>query len=83
VEESVPNKSKSPAPKAPTHGYMEYIVRHALEKQLSLEKIAEVEHYAKDLKYHRGSLVYRGDDEEDFLYCICNTPGVTVIKTWA
>jgi hypothetical protein len=29
VEESVPKKSKSPAPKAPPHGDLEYIVRHA------------------------------------------------------
>jgi hypothetical protein len=32
VEESVPEKSKSPAPEAPPHGDMEYIVRHALGK---------------------------------------------------
>ena len=29
VEESVPKKSKSPAPKEPPHGDLEYIVRHA------------------------------------------------------
>jgi hypothetical protein len=51
VEESVPEKSKSPAHKAPLHGDLEYIVRHASRKQLSLEQFAEVEHYAKDLKY--------------------------------
>jgi hypothetical protein len=37
VEESVPEKSKSPAPEAPSHGDLEYIVRHASGKQLSLE----------------------------------------------
>jgi hypothetical protein len=51
VEESVPEKSKSPAPEAPPHGDLEYIVRHALGKQLSLDQIAETQHYAKDLKY--------------------------------
>jgi hypothetical protein len=35
-----------------------------------LEQIVEVQHYAKDLKYPRGSLVYGGDDEDDFLYCL-------------
>jgi hypothetical protein len=30
-----------------------------------------VQHYARDLKYPRGSLVYGGSDEDD-----CNTPGV-------
>jgi hypothetical protein len=27
-------------------------------------------HYAKDLKYPRGSLIYNGADENDFLYCL-------------
>jgi hypothetical protein len=54
VEESVPEKPKSPAPEAPPHGDLEYIVRHASGKKLSLEQIAKVEHYAKDLKYPRG-----------------------------
>jgi hypothetical protein len=51
VEESAPEKSKSPALEAPRHGDMEYIVRHALGKQLSVYQISEIQHYAKDLKY--------------------------------
>jgi hypothetical protein len=58
VEESVPKKPKSSAPKAPPHGDLEYIVRHTSGKQLSLEQIVEAKHYAKDLKYPQGSLVY-------------------------
>jgi hypothetical protein len=54
MEESLPKKSTSPTPEAPLHGDLEYIVRHALGKQLSLEQIAEVQHYAKDLKYPEG-----------------------------
>jgi hypothetical protein len=46
VEESVPEKSKSPAPEAPPYGDLEYIIRHTSGKQLSLEQIVEVEHYA-------------------------------------
>jgi hypothetical protein len=38
VEKSVPEKSKSPAPEAPSHGDLEYIVRHASVMQLSLEQ---------------------------------------------
>ena len=30
---------------------LEYIIRHASGKQLSKEQIAEVQHYAKDLRY--------------------------------
>ena len=47
---------------------MDYIIRHASGKQLTEEQIAEVQHYAKDLKYPRGSLVYGGNDEDVFLY---------------
>jgi hypothetical protein len=54
VEESVPEKSKSPTLEAPLHGDLENIVRHSSGKQLSLEQIAEVEHYAKELKYPEG-----------------------------
>jgi hypothetical protein len=80
VEESVPEKSKSHAPEAPPHGDLEYIVRHASGKQLSLEHIDEVEHYAKDMKYPRGSLVYGGDDENDFLYCLPDSKEVNVCR---
>ena len=62
-------KSKSPAPGAPTKE-LEFIVRHASGKQLSEEQIVEARQYAKDLKYPRGSLVYSGKDEDDFLYCL-------------
>jgi hypothetical protein len=78
VEDSVPEKCKSPAPEAPPHGDLEYIVRHTSGKLLSLKQIAEVEHYASDLKYPRGSLVYGGDDEDDFLYCLPYSKEVNV-----
>jgi hypothetical protein len=68
-KESVSEKSKSPAPKAPVKE-LEFIVRHASGKQLSKEQVAKVQHYARDLKYPRGSLVYGGSDEDDFLYCL-------------
>jgi hypothetical protein len=80
VEESVPEKSKSPAPEAPPHGDLEYIVRHALGKQLSLEQIVKVEQYANDLKYPRGSWVYEGDDEDDFLCCLSDSKEVNVCR---
>jgi hypothetical protein len=80
VEESAPEKSKSRAPEALPHGDLEFIVRHASGKQLSLEQIAEVEHYAKDLKYPRGSLGYRGDNEADFLYCLPDSKEVNVYR---
>jgi hypothetical protein len=79
VEESAPEKSKSPTPEVP-HKELEFIIRHASGKQLSLEQIVEVEHYARDLKYTRGSLVYGGDDKEDFLYCLPHNKEINVYR---
>jgi hypothetical protein len=39
-----------------------------------------VQHSAKDLKYPRGSLVYRGNDEDDFLYCLSDSKEVNVCR---
>jgi hypothetical protein len=39
-----------------------------------------MQHYAKDLKYPRGSLVYSGNDEDDFLYCLPNSKEVNVCR---
>jgi hypothetical protein len=49
-KESVSEKFKSPAPEAHVRE-LEFIVRHASRKQLSEEKVAKVQHYARDLKY--------------------------------
>jgi hypothetical protein len=80
VEESVPENSTSLALEAPPHGDLEYIVRHASGKQLLLEQIAKVQHYAKDLKYPRGSLVYGGSDKDDFLYYMPDSKEVNVCR---
>jgi hypothetical protein len=63
-------KSTLHTPQASSQADLEYIVQHASGKQLSEEQIAEVQHYAKDLKYPQGSLVYGGNNEDDFLYCL-------------
>jgi hypothetical protein len=47
---------------------LDFIVRHASGKKLSNEQIVEAQHYARDLQYPRGSVVFSGDDEDDFLY---------------
>jgi hypothetical protein len=78
-ETVAPEKSKSPIPEAPIKG-LEFIVRHASGKQLSEEQIAEARQYAKHLKYPRGSLVYRGNDEDDFLYCLPDNKEISVCR---
>jgi hypothetical protein len=37
-----------------------------------------VQYYTNDLKYPRGSLVYRGNDEDDFLYCLLDNKEIDV-----
>ena len=39
-----------------------------------------MQHYAKDLKYPRGSLVYGGNDEDDFLYCLPDSNEIHVCQ---
>jgi hypothetical protein len=70
VKESLNEKPTLPTPKAPSQVDSEYFVRHTSGKQLSKEQVAKVQHYARDLKTPRGSLVYEGRDKDDFLYCL-------------
>jgi hypothetical protein len=70
VKESLLEKPSAPAPEAPSRGDLNFIIRHASGKQLSAEQADKMEHYAKELKYPHGSLVYGGDKDDDFLYCV-------------
>jgi hypothetical protein len=78
AKEGLPEKLTSPISEASSQDDFGYIVCHASGKQLSEEQIAEVQYYAKDLKYRRGSLVYRGNDEDDFLYCLSDNKEINV-----
>jgi hypothetical protein len=80
AKESLHEKPTFPTTEAPSQVDSEYIVRHASGKQLSEEEIAEVQHYARDLKYPRGSLVYGGSDEDDFLCCLPNIKEIDVCR---
>jgi hypothetical protein len=51
-----------------------------LGKQLSADQLAETQHCAKEPKYPQGSLVYRGDNEDDFLYCPPDSKEVNVCR---
>jgi hypothetical protein len=66
LEENVDKKAKSPAPEAPAED-LEYIIRHASGKRLSEEEVFEAKHYAQELKYPKGALVFNGTNEDDFL----------------
>jgi hypothetical protein len=78
-KEGASKKPKSPAPEARAKE-LEFIMRHASRKQLSEEHIAEAKQYAMDLKYPRGSLVYSGNDEDDFLHCLSDNKEIYVCR---
>jgi hypothetical protein len=67
VNERLSEKVSLPIPKAVSPRGLEFIICHASGKQLIQKQITEAQHYAKDLKYPRGSLVYEGDEEDDFI----------------
>jgi hypothetical protein len=66
-------------PEASSKTY-DYIMCHASGKKLSEEEVFEANHYAKELKYPRGSLVFNGTDEEDFLYCLPDSKELSVCR---
>jgi hypothetical protein len=51
--------------------------------KLSEEQIAEAMHYAKDLKYPPGSLVFNGTDEDDFLCCLSDNKEISICREMA
>jgi hypothetical protein len=70
------------APEAPST-IRDYIVRHASGKKLSEEEIYEANHYARELKYPKGALVFNGTDEDDFLYCLPDNKELFVCREMA
>jgi hypothetical protein len=76
----LPEKITLPTPEAMSTGDFKFITCHTPGKQLTQQQIAEAQHYAKDLKYYEGSLVYEGDEENDFLYCLPNSKETDVCR---
>jgi nucleoid-associated protein YgaU len=82
IEQTLPEKAAAPAPEAPSED-LDYVIRHASEKRLSEEEIFEAKHYARELKYPKGALVFNGTDEDDFLYCLPNNKELSVSREMA
>jgi hypothetical protein len=82
IEQILPDKAVAPAPKA-TSEVLDYIIRHASGKRLSEEEIFEAKHYARELKYPKGALVFNGTDEDDFLYCLPDNKELSVCREMA
>jgi hypothetical protein len=82
VEQILPEKAVTPTPEAPSK-VLDYIIRHASRKRLSEEEIFKAKHYARELKYLKGALVFNGTDEDDFLYCLPDNKELSVCRKMA
>jgi hypothetical protein len=82
MEMDVAEKAKSPAPEASSED-IDFIIRHALGKRLSEEEIVEAKHYARELKYPKGALVFNGTDKDNFLYCLLDNKEISVCREMA
>jgi hypothetical protein len=82
IEQILPEKVVASTPEAPSE-VLDYIIRHASGKRLSEEEIFEAKHYARELKYPKGALVFNGTDEDDFLYCLLDNKELFVCREMA
>jgi hypothetical protein len=62
---------------------LDYIVRHASGKKLSEKEKQEAQLYAQKLKYPKGALIFNGNGEEDFLYCLPDSKEISVCREMA
>jgi hypothetical protein len=81
-EKSVAKEAESLTPEALFESF-DYIVRHASGKRLSKEEISEAKHYAWELQYPKGTLVFNGTTEDDFLYCLPDNKELSVCREMA
>jgi hypothetical protein len=81
-EKSVAKEVESLTPEALSKDF-NYVIRHAAGKRLSKEEIFEAKHYARELKYPKGALVFNGTDEDDFLYCLPDNKELSVCREMA
>jgi hypothetical protein len=77
TEQIASEKVLTPAPEGSKES-IDYIIRHASGKGLSQEEKQEAQHYAQKLKYPKGALVFNGNGEEDFLYCLPDNKEISV-----
>jgi hypothetical protein len=81
-ERNMSKEAEMPAPEAPSED-PDYIIRHASGKRLSEEEIFEAKHYAQELKYPKGALVFNGTNEDDFLYCLPDKKELSICREMA
>jgi hypothetical protein len=79
TEQILSEKIETSAPEALDKD-IDYIIRHTSGKELSQEEKLEAQHYAQKLKYPKGTLVFNGSGEEDFLYCLPDSKEISVCR---
>jgi hypothetical protein len=80
AEQDMAGRAKeTPASEAPAEA-ADYIYGHVSGKKLSKDEIAEARHYAQKLKYLKGALVFKGSNEDDFLYCLPDNKEIFVCR---
>jgi hypothetical protein len=79
AEQILSEKTATPTPEASSE-VLDYIVRHASGKRLSVEEKREAQYYAQKLKYSKGALIFNGSGEEDFLYCLPERKEISVCR---
>jgi len=82
AEPTLVEETDTAAPEASSKA-LDYIVRHASGKRLSEEEIFEANHYARELKYPKGALIFNSTDEDDFLYCLPDNKELSVCREMA
>jgi hypothetical protein len=82
IEQTLPEKVATHTPEVPSKD-LNYVIRHASGKRLSEEEIFEAKHYARELKYPKGALVFNGTYEDDFLYCLPDNKELSVCREMA
>jgi hypothetical protein len=80
-ERNMAKETESLTPEAPSE-YPDYIIRHASGKRLSEEEIFEAKHYARELKYPKGALVFNGTYEDDFCIASQTTKNYPSVGRW-
>jgi hypothetical protein len=81
-EKSAAKEAESLIPEVPSE-VLDYIIRHASGKKLFEENFFEAKHYARELKYPKGALVFNGTDEDDFLYCLPDNKELSICREMA
>jgi hypothetical protein len=79
VGQIAPEKVETAAPEALIEN-IDYIVLHASGKKLTEDEIVEARHYAQKLKYPKGTLVFNGSNEDDFLYCLPDNKEISICQ---